>query len=109
MGEVYRARDNRLNREVALRILSAEFAADPERLQRLARKAQTLAALNHPHIAQIYGLEDTGDGHALVMELVDGEDLRAQGLDNSVAGGSFTDIANESDSELEEFREPARC
>jgi eukaryotic-like serine/threonine-protein kinase len=78
MGEVYRARDNRLDREVALKILSAEFAADPDRLQRFGREAQTLAALNHPHIAQIYGLEDTGDGHALVMELVDGEDLAAR-------------------------------
>ena len=78
MGEVYRARDNRLDREVALKILSAEFAADSDRLQRFGREAQTLAALNHPHIAQIYGLEDTGEGHALVMELVDGEDLAAR-------------------------------
>jgi eukaryotic-like serine/threonine-protein kinase len=78
MGEVYRARDTRLDREVALKILSAEFAADPDRLQRFGREAQTLAALNHPHIAQIYGLEDTGEGYALVMELVDGEDLAAR-------------------------------
>jgi eukaryotic-like serine/threonine-protein kinase len=78
MGEVYRARDSRLDREVALKILSAEFAGDAERLQRFAREAQTLAALNHPHIAQIYGLEDTGDVHALVMELVEGEDLSAR-------------------------------
>jgi serine/threonine protein kinase len=78
MGEVYRARDSRLDREVALKILSAEFAGDGERLQRFAREAQTLAALNHPHIAQIYGLEDTGDVHALVMELVEGEDLSAR-------------------------------
>jgi Tol biopolymer transport system component len=75
MGEVYRARDTRLNRDVALKILSAEFAADPERLQRFSREAQTLAALNHPHIAQIYGLEVTGELHALVMELVEGDDL----------------------------------
>jgi serine/threonine protein kinase len=78
MGEVYRARDGRLDREVALKILSAEFAGDAERLQRFAREAQTLAALNHPHIAQIYGLEDTGDVHALIMELVEGEDLSAR-------------------------------
>jgi eukaryotic-like serine/threonine-protein kinase len=76
--EVYRARDTRLDREVALKILSAEFAADPDRLQRFGREAQTLAALNHPHIAQIYGLDDTGEGYALVMELVDGEDLAAR-------------------------------
>jgi eukaryotic-like serine/threonine-protein kinase len=68
MGEVYRARDSRLDREVALKILSGEFAGDAERLQRFAREAQTLAALNHPHIAQIYGLEDTGDVCALVMD-----------------------------------------
>src|SRR5918992_1311331 len=78
MGEVYRARDTRLDREVALKILSAEFAADPDRLQRFGREAQTLAALNHPHIAQIYGLEDAGDVQALVMELVVGEDLAAR-------------------------------
>jgi len=78
MGEVYRARDSRLDREVALKILSAEFAGDTARLQRFAREAQTLAALNHPHIAQIYGLEDTGDVHALVMELVDGADSRLE-------------------------------
>jgi serine/threonine protein kinase len=75
MGEVYRARDGRLDREVALKILSAEFTGDAERLQRFAREAQTLAALNHPHIAHIYGLEDAGEVHALVMELVEGEDL----------------------------------
>jgi eukaryotic-like serine/threonine-protein kinase len=72
MGEVYRARDSRLDREVALKILSEEFARDTGRLERFAREAQTLAALNHPHIAQIYGLEDAGDVHALViLELAD--------------------------------------
>jgi eukaryotic-like serine/threonine-protein kinase len=78
MGEVYRARDTRLDREVALKILSTEFSADPERLQRFSREAQTLAALNHPHIAHIYGLEDAGDVQAIVMELVEGEDLAAR-------------------------------
>jgi eukaryotic-like serine/threonine-protein kinase len=78
MGEVYRARDTRLDRDVALKILSTEFSADPERLQRFGREAQTLAALNHPHIAHIYGLEDTGTVQALVMELVEGEDLAAR-------------------------------
>jgi serine/threonine-protein kinase len=72
MGEVYRARDSRLNRDVALKILPEAFAADPDRLARFTREAQTLAALNHPNIAQIYGVED---GPALVMELVDGPDL----------------------------------
>ena len=57
MGEVYRARDTKLNRDVALKILPEAFAADPERLARFTREAQTLAALNHPHIAHIYGAE----------------------------------------------------
>ena len=80
MGEVYRARDTRLNRDVALKILPDAFAADADRLARFTREAQTLAALNHPNIAQIYGLEDGPPeaGHharALVMELVEGPDL----------------------------------
>ncbi len=82
MGEVYRARDTRLQRDVALKILPAAFAADAERLARFTREAQTLAAFNHPHIAQIHGLEEavpsssTGPAvRALVMEFVDGECL----------------------------------
>ena len=77
MGEVWRASDPRLRREVALKVLPDAFAADPERLARFEREAQTLAALSHPHIASIYGLEETGGTRALVMELVDGEDLSA--------------------------------
>jgi Tol biopolymer transport system component len=75
MGEVYRARDTRLGREVALKILPAEFVADAERLARFDREARTLAALNHPHIAHLHGVEDSGAVRALVMELVEGEDL----------------------------------
>ena len=80
MGEVFRARDTRLDRDVALKILPAGFASDPERLVRFEREAKTLAALNHPNIAAIHGIEDTrrDDGtvsRALIMELVDGEDL----------------------------------
>ena len=71
MGEVYRARDTALNREVAIKIVPDLFAADSERMARFSREAQTLAALNHPNIAHVYGLEGSG----LVMELVDGEDL----------------------------------
>jgi eukaryotic-like serine/threonine-protein kinase len=71
MGEVYRARDTRLHREVAIKVLPELFALDPERLTRFEREAQLLAALNHPNIAQIYGVEE----RALVMELVEGEDL----------------------------------
>jgi serine/threonine-protein kinase len=75
MGVVYRARDTRLARDVAIKVLPAAVASDPERLARLDREAQILASLNHPHIAQIYGLED-GDGvRALVMELVEGPTL----------------------------------
>ncbi|MEO6214258.1 MAG: protein kinase, partial [Vicinamibacterales bacterium] len=58
MGEVYRARDPRLERDVAIKILPESFAADPERLTRFDREAKTLASLNHPHIAQIFGVED---------------------------------------------------
>ena len=61
MGEVYRARDTQLNRSVAIKVLPELFAADPERLARFTREAQTLAALNHPNIAQIHGLEGTVD------------------------------------------------
>src|SRR5258705_5132169 len=75
MGEVYRAHDTKLNRDVALKILPDAFASDPDRLARFTREAQTLAALNHPHIAHIHGLEDAGGVRALVMELVEGEDL----------------------------------
>src|ERR1700688_2348361 len=75
MGEVYKARDTRLDRDVAIKILPEAFAADIERVARFQREAKTLAALNHPNIAQIYGLEQAGDVHALVMELVAGEDL----------------------------------
>jgi eukaryotic-like serine/threonine-protein kinase len=75
MGEVYRARDTKLDREVAIKVLPELFVADPERVARFQREAKTLAALNHPHIGGIYGLED-GDGvRALVLELVDGPTL----------------------------------
>ncbi len=75
MGQVYRARDTKLNRDVALKVLPDLFASDAERLARFTREAQTLASLNHPHIAAIYGLEESGGVRALVMELVEGEDL----------------------------------
>src|SRR5262245_35219098 len=75
MGEVYRARDTKLNRDVALKILPDAFAHDGERLSRFRREAQILAALNHPGIAHIYGLEDGGGATALVMELVEGATL----------------------------------
>jgi eukaryotic-like serine/threonine-protein kinase len=75
MGEVYRARDTRLGRDVALKVLPEAFARDAERMARLRREAQVLASLNHPNIAAIYGFEDSGATHALVMELVEGPTL----------------------------------
>ncbi len=75
MGEVYRARDMKLNREVAIKVLPDSFASDADRLARFTREAQTLASLNHPNIAQIYGLEESNGVRALVMELVEGEDV----------------------------------
>jgi len=75
MGEVWRARDTKLNREVALKILPEAFALDADRLARFKREAQVLAALNHPHIGAIYGFEESNGIHALVLELVDGPTL----------------------------------
>jgi len=75
MGEVYRARDTRLGRNVAIKIVPHEFTSLPNRLARCEREARMLAALNHPHIAAIYGIEDDEGIHALVLELVDGETL----------------------------------
>ncbi len=78
MGEVYRARDERLKRDVAIKVLPPPLASDGERLMRFEREAQTLAALNHPHIASVLGLEEAdGGARALVMELVPGDDLTA--------------------------------
>ena len=91
MGEVYRARDSRLGREVALKVLPAAVASDAERMARFQREAHTLASLNHPNIASIYGLEESGVVRALVMELAEGPTLaeriatRARG--NSVGTG----------------------
>ncbi len=82
MGEVYRARDYKLNRDIALKVLPDLFAVDPDRLARFQREAQLLASLNHPHIAAIYGFEDAGDRHALVLELVEGPTL-AERIDGS--------------------------
>src|SRR5437016_8652912 len=82
MGEVYRARDTKLNRDVALKILPDTFALDADRVARFKREAQVLASLNHPHIAAIYGFEDSGETHAPVLELVEGETLAGR-----IAGG----------------------
>src|SRR5262252_7357848 len=75
MGEVYRARDSKLNRDVAIKVLPTDVVADHDRLARFEREAQVLASLNDPHIAAIYGVEDSTGTPALVMELVDGPTL----------------------------------
>src|SRR5262245_17523962 len=95
MGEVYRARDTRLNRVVALKILPDVFANDPERLARFQREAQILAALNHPHIAGIHGLEESGDVRFLVLEFVDGGTLADRISSGPLAIGDAISIARE--------------
>src|SRR6476660_7234543 len=75
MGVVFRGRDSRLQRDVALKLLPENLSNDPDRLARFQREAQVLASLNHPNIAHIHGLEESGSVRALVMELVEGEDL----------------------------------
>jgi serine/threonine protein kinase len=75
MGQVYRATDTTLGRQVAIKLLPDAFASDPERMARFEREAKTLASLNHPNIAAIYGFDKSAGLHALVMELVDGDDL----------------------------------
>jgi serine/threonine protein kinase len=84
MGEVFRARDTRLGREVALKALPALLSNDPDRLARFEREARLLAALNHPNIAAIYGVEDDPSGRVLVLELAEGETLEAR-----LAGGAM--------------------
>ena len=75
MGEVYRARDTKLDRDVALKVLPEAFTQDPDRLARFEREAKVLASLNHPNIAAIYGLEEADGIRALVLELVEGPTL----------------------------------
>ena len=72
MGEVYRATDTQLDRDVAIKVLPESLAGDPDRIARFQREAKTLASLNHPNIAAIYGLEESEGTKALVMELVEG-------------------------------------
>ncbi len=88
MGEVYRARDSRLGREVALKVLREAFVRDPERMARFEREAKVLASLNHPNIASIYGLEESGTSRALVMELVEGPTL-AERISGSPVGAGL--------------------
>src|SRR6187431_3097776 len=75
MGEVWRARDSRLGRDVAIKVLPEHFASDADRLKRFEREARTLASLNHPNVAQIFSVDQVGDTCFLVLELVEGESL----------------------------------
>ncbi len=84
MGEVYRAHDTKLNRDVALKVLPDAFASDPERLARFEREAKVLAQLNHPNIGHIYGLEEAEGQKALVLELVEGPTLADRVVDRKI-------------------------
>ena len=94
MGHVYRARDTKLGRDVAIKVLPQLFASDPDRLARFQREAQVLASLNHPNIAQIFGIEETPGGRALVMELVEGQTL-AESIVNRVSPADALAIARQ--------------
>ncbi|HUL74661.1 MAG TPA: protein kinase [Vicinamibacterales bacterium] len=95
MGEVYRARDTRLDRDVAIKVLPESFALDADRVARFRREAKTLASLSHPNIAAIYGIEESGETRALVMELVDGEDLSRIIARGPMAAGDVLPIARQ--------------
>ena len=105
MGEVYRARDRKLNRDVAIKVLPATVAADRDRLTRLEREAQVLASLNHPHIGAIYGIEGTDRGSALILELVEGPTLADRLVRGSVPLADTIDIARQMAAALEAAHE----
>src|SRR5437867_8299524 len=102
MGEVYRARDTKLGRAVAIKVLPDAFTNDAERMARFEREAKVLASLNHTNIAAIYGLEESGAVHALVMELVDGPTLAerigagAMSLDDVLPIAPYADSSSRS-------------
>jgi len=95
MGEVYRARDTRLGRDVAIKILTRAFRDDPERVARFEREARVLASLNHPHIGVVHGLEELDGLKALVMELVPGENLADRLARGSVPIAEALDVAHQ--------------
>ena len=101
MGEVFRARDTRLGREVALKVLPDDVAADKERMARFEREARLLAALNHPHIAAIHGLEETGSTPALVMEMAEGSTLRERLTRGAIPVDEALDVARQMAEALE--------
>jgi serine/threonine protein kinase len=95
MGEVYRARDARLARDVALKVLPEAFARDPDRMARFEREAKVLASLNHPNIASLYGFEESNGAHALVMELVEGPTLSERIKQGSLPLGEALPVAKQ--------------
>jgi len=105
MGAVYRATDTSLGRQVAIKVLPDAFAANPDRLARFEREAKTLASLNHPHIAAIYGFEKSAHQHALVMELVEGEDLSQRIARGAIPLDDALPIAQQIAQALEEAHE----
>jgi protein kinase-like protein len=105
MGAVYRATDTSLGRQVAIKVLPDAFAANPDRLVRFEREAKTLASLNHPHIAAIYGFEKSAHQHALVMELVEGEDLSQRIARGAIPLDEALPIAHQIAEALEEAHE----
>ena len=107
MGEVYRARDAKLGRDVAIKVLPPTFAHDPDRLTRFTREARLLAALNHPHIATIHGLEDADGAPAIVMELVEGPTL-ADKLARRTRGAAYGLPVDEGDARRPHLAELAR-
>ena len=95
MGEVYGARDTRLKRDVAIKVLSSEWSQDADRVERFKREAETLAALNHPRIAQIYGLEETGDTLCLILEFVEGDALADRLAQGALPLAQYLDLARQ--------------
>ncbi len=108
MGEVYRAHDTTLDRDVTIKVLPEAFASDPDRLARFEREAKVLASLNHPnigHIGHIYGLEQSGDTRALVLELVDGPTLADRIVDGPIPLDEALPIAKQIAEALEAAHE----
>src|SRR5262245_12643459 len=95
MGEVYRARDTKLGREVAIKILPSALALELDRLERFEREARLLASLNHPHIAAIYGVEESGGVHALILELIEGPTLAERLVRGPIPVGKAIAIARQ--------------
>jgi serine/threonine protein kinase len=108
MGAVWRATDSTLGRDVAIKVLPAEFASDPERLARFEREAKLLASLNHPNIAAIYGFHEVGGVRFLAMELVPGEDLAERLKKGSVPFSEAMEIAGQIAEALEAAHDQGR-